>query len=109
MGARDYPTIENVLVPVSCFGRGELWLADPSGDHVLHGHSGKLLPIRKPCVQFSPRAHHATILVIGYHIRSPLHLLTEANVGYLKRVGFCENKLHMDVFALMDGASQSFR
>ena len=37
----NFPSIENTLVPLTCFGRGELWLADSSGDHVLEGTPGR--------------------------------------------------------------------
>ena len=90
----NFPSIENILVPLTCFGGGELWLADSPGDHVLEGMSGRLLRISRPCVQFSPRTHHATmqwegtrLVVVGFHIRSP-ELLAAADMQYLQGLGF---------------------
>ena len=90
----NFPSIENILVPLTSFRGGELRLADSSGAHVVEGMSGRLLRLSRPCVQFSPRTHHATmqwegtrLVVVGFHIRSP-ELLAAADVQFLQGLGF---------------------
>ena len=90
----NHKLIPNHIVPASTFGRGELWIADPSGDHHNEGILGRLGPVTKPFLRFYARQQRASmdwngnrLVVISYHVRNP-ELLSAGDKTLLGRLGF---------------------
>ena len=86
--------IPNILVPASDFENGELWLEDCAGHHDMDGFLGRLVPVTRPFITFSPRVRHATsswfgnrLVLIGYHVRNS-ELLNPTDHLELQRLGF---------------------
>ena len=90
----NHKLIPNHIIPTSTFGRGELWIADPSDGHCKEGILGRLEPVNKPFLRFFARQQHASadwdgnrLVVISYHVRNP-ELLSEGDKALLGRLGF---------------------
>ena len=88
-------TIPNVLIPASSFEHGELWIEDSTGNHLMAGHLGRLIPVSRPYITFDPRKRHATsnwignrLVLIGYHVRDA-DRFSSADQTELRRLGFC--------------------
>ena len=73
----------NILIPLSHFLDGGLWVEDAQGDVLLeqNGPTGRVVSIQPPYTLFWPRARHATLpwrgdrlLLIGYHISQSARL-----------------------------------
>ena len=67
----------NILIPLSDFLEGGIWVEDAHGDVLLEpqGPSGRVVAIQPPFTLLWPRSRHATLpwrgerlLLIGYHI-----------------------------------------
>ena len=90
----NHKSVPNNIVPASTFGRGELWIADPTGDRTNEGIVGRLEPVAKPFLRFYARQQHASmdwdgdrLVVISYHVRNP-ELLSACDKILLGRLGF---------------------
>ena len=86
--------IPNILIPASDFENGEIWLEDCAGPHDMDGFLGRLVPVTRPFITFSPRVRHATsswlgnrLVLIGYLVRNS-ELLNSADHLELQRLGF---------------------
>ena len=91
---RNHKSISNNIVLASTFGNGELWIADPTGNHTIGGIVGRLVPAAKPFFRFDARQQHASmdwdgnrLVVISYHVRNP-ELLGACDRILLGRLGF---------------------
>ena len=87
----------NILVPLSHFEQGGLWVEDPSGELALEqgGPVGRVLPIVRPYTILWPQLRHATLpwqgdrlLLVGYHIGFASRL-SPRDRHHLDTLGFC--------------------
>ena len=90
----NHKSLPNNIVSASTFGKGELWIADPTGSHTIGGIVGRLVPVAKPFQRFDARQQHASmdwdgnrLVVISYHVRNP-ELLSACDKLLLGRLGF---------------------
>ena len=90
----NHPHSVNMVVPLSRFGQGQLWIESGGGDVLVNGFQGRLLEIERPYVTFSPKLLHSTmpwtgtrLVMVAYHIRAA-HLLTLEDKLRLEAFGF---------------------
>ena len=84
----------DMVVPLSRFSQGQLWIELGGGDVVIKGVSGQLLEVERPYVTFNPKLLRCTmpwtgtrLILVAYHIRA-LHLLTLDDRLRLEAFGF---------------------
>ena len=92
-GSNNDANIPNILVPASDFEHGELWIEDGTGDQLVSGYSGRLIPVSRPYISFNPRVRHATnawvgtrLIIVGYHVRNS-ELMSASDRQELCRMG----------------------
>ena len=87
----------NILIPLSHFQQGGLWIEDAAGDVALglSGPLGRAVPLQRPYTVFRPHQRHATfpwrgdrLVLIGYHIGQASRLSNQdrrrlADLGFL--------------------------
>ena len=91
------PNTSNLVLPLSRWQGGQIWLASEGGSIRLDPSTGpgRLMNVSLPYVTFPPHTAHATypwrngdrIVLIGYHARG-LERLTREQRDYLQQAGF---------------------
>ena len=92
----NQPGSVNVLVPLSPFRRGELWLEEEHGPDLSPKgqHQGRNHPLRMPGLEFSPFTRHATCpwkddrLVISAYTPLRANRLELSDIDHLVSLGF---------------------
>ena len=94
--SNNHNDIDNVLIPLSTWTGGELWVSSPRGNTLLEpgsepGHIHDILP---PCLQFNAKRLHAVLPWMGvrflwgaFHIRDDWRLTPE-DASFLECQGF---------------------
>ena len=92
----NQPGSTNVLVPLSSFRRGELWLQEEHGPDLSPKgqHQGRNHPLRLPGLEFDPLTKHATCpwkddrLVLSAYTPLRTNRLELADIDHLVSLGF---------------------
>ena len=92
----NQPGSVNVLVPLSSFRRGELWLEEEHGPDLSPKgqHQGRNHPLRMPGLEFSPFTKHATCpwkddrLVLSAYTPLRANRLELSDIDHLVSLGF---------------------
>ena len=92
----NQPGSVNVLVPLSSFRRGELWLEEEHGPDLSPKgqHQGRNHPLRMPGLEFSPFTRHATCpwkddrLVLSAYTPLRANRLALSDIDHLVSLGF---------------------
>ena len=92
----NQPGSSNVLVPLSPFRRGELWLLEEQGPDLSPKgqHQGRNHPVRLPSLEFDPFTKHATCpwkddrLVLSAYTPLRTSRLELSDIDHLVSLGF---------------------
>ena len=94
--SNNHACVNNILIPLSVWEGGELWVSSPRGSTSLEpgGEPGHVHVIEPPCLQFDARRLHAVLpwsgdryLLGAFHIRDDWRLKHE-DAGFLEDQGF---------------------
>ena len=92
--SNNHPSSVNMVVPLSNFKCGQIWVEIGGGDVEVNGVKGRLTEVTRPFVTFQPKQLHCTmpwegngLILVAYHIRSA-HLLTMDDRLLLAAMGF---------------------
>ena len=92
--SNNHSSSVSMVVPLSDFRQGQIWVELGGGDFEVNGVRGRLLEVTRPYVTFQPKQLHCTmpwegnrLILVAYHIRAA-HLLTLDDRLLLDALGF---------------------
>ena len=90
----NHPQSENMVIPLSSFGRGHIWCETGGGEVMVNGVKGTLLEVSRPYITFQPKRLRCTmpwdgtrLVLVAYHIRSS-DALSRDDQSILSAMGF---------------------